>query len=259
MAVVNKTFSTISTISTVVTVVCVVLNFASFHIYAATEVPNTFNSGTPAMASEVNENFSSVVSSIDSHYSRFPDRYYPDWRHDPSFYLQLPMLGGFWGGRLNSEAHNYAPSIRNLNFVNRYEPSNVYNNKRIFLGVSIVPAADGAAGQISKTKSHSGQFAETVNLYTLSMSHQKDGVNQSIVYTEDESLIGDVYGLSGVWPFYVSRKQVEEILPKIYSLLKLSSNELAVSCGIITLHMKSDLTIDVSGDGCVEIGTVVPG
>ena len=100
MAVVNKILSAIRSVAPVV---CVVLNFASFHIYAATEVPNIFNSGTPALASEVNENFSSVVSSIDSHYSRFPDRYYPDWRHDPSFYLQLPTLGGFWGGRLLGE------------------------------------------------------------------------------------------------------------------------------------------------------------
>jgi hypothetical protein len=91
------------------------------------------------------------------------------------------------------------------------------------------------------------------------MRHQKDGINQSIVYTEDESLFGTVYPpVRGIWRFYMSRVQVEEMLPKIYSLLKLSSNELAVSCGIITLHMNSDLTIDVSGDGCVEIGTVVP-
>ena len=255
MAVVNKILSAIRSVAPVV---CVVLNFASFHIYAATEVPNIFNSGTPALASEVNENFSSVVSSIDSHYSRFPDRYYPDWRHDPSFYLQLPTLGGFWGGRLNSEAHNYAPSTRNLNFINRYEPSNVYTNKRIWLGVSIVPAADGAASQISKISSQSVPSAETVNLYTFSISHQKDGANQQIVVTEDESLI-EIYGFSGVWPFFMSREQVEEMLPKIYSLLKLSSNEIAVSCGIINLHMKSDRTIDVTGDECVEIDTVVPG
>ena len=255
MALINKILRAIRSVPTFL---CIVLNFASFYIYAATEVPNIFNSGTPALASEVNENFSSVVSSIDSHYSRFPDRYYPDWRHDPSFYLQLPTLGGFWGGRLNSAAHNYAPSTRNLNFINRYEPSNVYTNKRIWLGVSIVPAADGAASQISKISSQSVPSDETVNLYTFSMSHQKDGANQRIVVTEDESLI-EIYGFSGVWPFFMSREQVEEMLPKIYSLLKLSSNEIAVSCGIINLHMKSDRTIDVTGDECVEIDTVVPG
>lgn len=254
MAIISKT---LRLVKSVVTVVCVVLNFASVHIYAATNVPNTFNSGTPALASEVNENFSSVASSIDSHWSRFPDRYYPDWRHDPDFYLELPTLGGFWGGRLNSEAHNYTFSTRNLNFLNRYEPSNVYNPKRIWLGLAIVPSPDGSAGQISLQKSQSDPLA--INLYAFSMSHQKDGVNQRIVYTEDESLIGVVYAYSGVWQYYMSREQVEEMLPKIYSLLKLSSNEVAVSCGTITLHMNSDLTLDVTGDQCVEIGTVVPG
>ena len=257
MAVVNKILSAIRSVAPVV---CVVLNFASFHIYAATEVPNIFNSGTPALASEVNENFSSVVSSIDSHYSRFPDRYYPDWRHDPSFYLQLPTLGGFWGGRLLGETHAGVKSNRNLNFVNRYEPADGYTDKRIFFGLSIAPAADAAASQLSKAKGQSDALTEPVNLYTFSISHQKDGINQSIVYTEDESLLGTRYPpVQGIWRFYMSREQVEEMLPKIYSLLKLSSNELAVSCGIITLHMNSDLTIDVSGDGCVEIGTVVPG
>jgi hypothetical protein len=258
MALVNKTLSAIRSVATFL---CVVLNFASFHIYAATEVPNTFNSGTPALASEVNENFSSVVSSIDSHYSRFPDRYYPDWRHDPSFYLQLPTLGGFWGGRLLSETHLDARSNRNLNFVNRYEPADGYTDKRIFLGLSIAPAADAAASQLSKAKGQSDAFTEPVNLYTFSMiQHLDDNVRNRILYTEDESLLGTRYPpVQGIWRFYMSREQVEEMLPKIYSLLKLSSNEIAVSCGIITLHMNSDLTIDVSGDGCVEIGTVVPG
>ena len=257
MALINMTLSTIRSVPTFI---CIVLNFASFYIYAATEVPNIFNSGTPALASEVNENFSSVVSSIDSHYSRFPDRYYPDWRHDPSFYLQLPTLGGFWGGRLLGETQFGVKSNRNLNFVNRYEPADGYTDKRIFLGLSIAPAADAAAFRLSKAKGQSDPLTYSVNLYTFSMRHQKDGINQSIVYTEDESLLGTRYPpVRGIWRFYMSRVQVEEMLPKIYSLLKLSSNELAVSCGIITLHMKSDLTIDVSGDGCVEIGTVVPG
>jgi len=257
MAVVNKILSAIRSVAPVV---CVVLNFASFHIYAATEVPNIFNSGTPALASEVNENFSSVVSSIDSHYSRFPDRYYPDWRHDPSFYLQLPTLGGFWGGRLLGETQAGVKSNRNLNFVNRYEPADGYTDKRIFLGLSIAPAADAAASQLSKAKGQSDALTEPVNLYTFSMTHHIDGNNSSILYTEDESLLGTRYpAVQGIWRFYMSREQVEEMLPKIYSLLKLSSNEIAVNCGIITLHMNSDLTIDVSGDGCVEIGTVVPG
>ena len=251
MAVISKTLRLVKSVATVV---CVVLNFTSFHIYAATNVPNTFNSGTPALASEVNENFSSVASSIDSHWSRFPDRYYPDWRHDPDFYLELPTLGGFWGGRLNSEAHNYAFTTYNINIMNRYGPPNVYTPKRISLSLAIVPSADGSAGQISRQKA--GHDPLAINLYTFRMLHNKDGEGQRIVYTEDESLIDDVYPSSGIWRYYMAREQVEEILPKIYSLLKLSSNEAAVSCGTITLHMNADFTIDVTGDQCVA---VVPG
>jgi hypothetical protein len=68
-------------------------------ISAETKVPNEFTSGTPAKAAEVNDNFAALISALDSHWTRFPDRYYPDWRHESDFYLELPTLAGLWGGR----------------------------------------------------------------------------------------------------------------------------------------------------------------
>ena len=87
-------------------------------VFAETTVPNTFTAGSPAKASEVNENFSKIASAVDEHWSRYPDRYYPDWRYEPTFYITLPTLGGFWKGRLQSEESHRADSKRNLNFLN---------------------------------------------------------------------------------------------------------------------------------------------
>ena len=57
------------------------LSFAT----AQTTVPNEFSSGLPAKAQEVNENFDSLESAIDEHWTRYPDRYYPNWRYEKSF------------------------------------------------------------------------------------------------------------------------------------------------------------------------------
>ena len=135
------------------------------------QVPNEFSSGSPAKAEEVNENFKALETAIDDHWSRYPDRYYPDWRHEPSFFLTLPILGNRWKGRLNSEYGYNQTSLRNLNFVNAYDSANAFN--RIWLGISVVPNPDGSAGAESRI---AAGFNETVKtLYSLSMSHHKDG------------------------------------------------------------------------------------
>ena len=99
------------------------LNFAT----AETAVPNEFSSGLPAKAQEVNENFDSLESAIDEHWTRYPDRYYPNWRYEKSFYLSLPTMGNRWRARLNSEYGYGQTSEWNLNFINPYDSGNRFN------------------------------------------------------------------------------------------------------------------------------------
>ena len=227
--------------------------FSSGRLSAETKVPHEFASGSPAKAEEVNENFAGLAEAIDEHWARYPNRYYPDWRHDPSFYLELPKLGGFWGGRLNSEAHHHSTTNRNFNFINKYEPSSIYSPKRIWFGFSIVPSPDGAASQISK---QAGKIEpRAINLYSFSMSHHKDGSYASISFTEDQSLVPDVYPASGIWQNYMSKMQIEELLPKLYALLKLDSDRVAVNCPQLTMHLNSDFSLSVTGNECVETAT----
>ena len=229
--------------------------FAANQISAETKVPNEFTSGTPAKAAEVNDNFAALISALDSHWTRFPDRYYPDWRHESDFYLELPTLAGLWGGRLNSEAHNFATSTRNLNFINSYEPSENYNSKRIWLGLSIVPSPDVTALQLSKERG--GIKPRALNLYSFSMSHHKDGNYGAIFFTEDTVHVPDVYPVTGVWQSYMSSSQINGMLPKLYSLFKLNSDAVIVNCLSLSFHLESDFSVSVAGD-CYETPAIVP-
>ncbi|MDA7591213.1 hypothetical protein N8756_06800 [Pseudomonadales bacterium] len=216
---------------------------------------NTAKTGiTSDQASAITAN-TARTSVIDSHWTRFPDRYYPDWRHEPDFYLQLPVLSGLWGGRLNSEAHNFATSTRNLNFINQYEPSENYTVNRIWLGLSIVPSPDVAALQLSKVKGEINP--RSINLYSFSMSHHKDGNYGAIYFTEDEVHVPNVYPVTGVWQRYVSRSQIEDMLPKLYSLFQLDDESVAVNCLSLTFHLNSDFSVSVSGE-CSGTTTFVP-
>ena len=98
MAVVHKLNSALVTFTGILSIMLVLTQPA----WSDSSVPHDFVDGQPATASEVNENFTAILEAIDDHWTRHPDRYYPDWRYDPGFYLTLPTLGGFWKGRLLS-------------------------------------------------------------------------------------------------------------------------------------------------------------
>ena len=81
MAVTKKLRSNLLRVVVSLILSMVELSFAT----AETAVPNEFSSGLPAKAQEVNENFDSLESAIDEHWTRYPDRYYPNWRYEKSF------------------------------------------------------------------------------------------------------------------------------------------------------------------------------
>ena len=214
----------------------------------ATSVPNTFNTGEPAKASEVNENFSSVVSAIDAHWSRYPNRYYPNWRYAPTFYLELPSLGKYWKGRLNSEYGYATTSKRNLNFWNAYDSTDY--DKGIWLGISLNPSSDADASTESKIVSGFSVEGRELGdgLYRISLSHHKDGVYASINYTQDSST---VYNDNAAF-YYLQKDQILSLLSQLYELLKLNSDTVAVFCPTINFAMQADYTVKVTGDSCVE-------
>ena len=230
-------------------ILLVVAVCGSNQLIAETKVPNDFISGTPAKAAEVNENFDKVEAAIDDHWTRHPDRYYPDWRYDPTFYLTLPTLGGFWKGRLLSEYSEYATSKRNLNFLNYYDSTNT-GTKRIWLGITFVPSVDVAVAQLSQVAN--GSLSEATAIYKVDISHHKDGVYASVSYSKDSSL-DTLYGASSSnWIQWLKPTIAEAVLASVYKLLKLESNSVAVSCTAINIHQNADQSITATGTGCIE-------
>ena len=147
-------------------------------IYVTAEVPNTFESGNPAKASEVNENFSALFSAIDADWSTQSDRFYPDWRHEPTFYLELPELGGYWKGRLdNHHQSGETTGWRNLIFVNIYDPTTP--RAHLYLGISVHPTHDVSV-YVDSLIAHEYEagclrypFGCIRNRYTFDMMRQK--------------------------------------------------------------------------------------
>ena len=218
-------------------------------VFAETTVPNTFTAGSPAKASEVNENFSKIASAVDEHWSRYPNRYYPNWRYDSTFYLELPVLGKYWKGRLNSEYGYATTSRRNLNFWNAYDSSDY--DKGVWLGISVNPSSDADAATLSKMVS--GFEVEGREwggaLYRISMSHHKDAVYATINYSQDAST---AYPANQAH-YYLGKDQVVSVLSQLYDLLKLNSDTVAVHCPTINVAMQADYSVKVTGDSCVEI------
>ena len=216
---------------------------------SATEVPNTFTEGTPARAADVNENFDAVELAIDDHWTRYPDRYYPNWRNEAGFYLSLPTLGNRWRGQLNSEYGFGQTSNRNLNFINAYDSGNRFN--RIWLGISVVPSPDGSAAASSRLAA--GFDESSTNLYSFSVSHHKDGSYSSLEITRDVSL-DSIYGSSQTsYLSYLSSESVTGLLSDLYTALDLANETTVKYCGTLSFYMNADQEIAVSATDCVSI------
>ena len=221
------------------------LSFAT----AETAVPNEFSSGLPAKAQEVNENFDSLESAIDEHWTRYPDRYYPNWRYEKSFYLSLPTMGNRWRARLNSEYGYGQTSERNLNFINAYDSGNRFN--RVWLGISVVPSPDGSAA--AESRKAAGFDESSTNLYSLSLSHHKDGNYSNVDITRDASL-DSIYGNSQTsYMLYLPSESIIRLLSELYSALDLANETTVKYCDTLSFYMNSSQEITFSAQGCESI------
>ena len=246
MAVVHKLNSALVTFTGILSIMLVLTQPAR----SDSSVPHDFVDGQPATASEVNENFTAILEAIDDHWTRHPDRYYPDWRYDPGFYLTLPTLGGFWKGRLLSDYHSLSTSWRNLNFINYYDSASNNFEKRIWLGITVIPSVDVAISLLSKVAN--GSLGEAYPVYSFDMSHAKDGTGSLITYSKDGDLDA-LYGPSDSdWRKYLEQSIVEETLEELYEFLKLSSETVSKACDSINIHLNADQSVTVTGTNCVE-------
>jgi hypothetical protein len=258
-----------------------------WHLAGWTQALTTFQDGEPARASEVNDNFAALKAKIEALEQdlealtpfQHPDRYYPNWRSDPDFYLTLPLMAGSWAGFLSDDddywywtdiyfpggspgtptSNTYEKARYNINLMAN---TGGENPERIWAGAFVRRApdidaqhkAEHLAGVVSPDEpSHTGDLM----FYHVRLSHH---INQNYAifnYSKDTDLS---YGGSGDsdWQYAMPRSMVESVLTGFYALLDLTSTTHVKHCSTINLHLNLDYSVDVTSPDCTSVPLNLP-
>ena len=249
-----------------------------------TQTLTTFQDGEPARASEVNDNFAALKAKIEALEQdlealtpfQHPDRYYPNWRFEPDFYLTLPTMAGSWAGFLSEESawfyweyyqwngtlNQYGREERARYNINLMANTGGENPEKIWAGAFVrgrpdiyaQHKAEHLAGVVSPNEpSHTGDLM----FYHVRLSHHIDQIYATFNYSKDTDLY---YGGSGDsdWQYAMTRSMVESVLTGFYALLDLTSTTHVKRCPTINLHLNLDYSVDVTSPDCEAIPLDLP-
>ena len=248
-----------------------------------TQTLTTFQDGEPARASEVNDNFAALKAKIEALEQdlealapfQHPDRYYPNWRFEPDFYLTLPAMAGSWAGFLyEDEDYWYWTNPTGLQDpaivvsekarynINLMANTGGENPERIWAGAFVRRApdidaqhkAEHLAGVVSPNEpSHTGDLM----FYHVRLSHHRNQGFATFNYSKDADLS---YGDSGDsdWQYAMTRSMVESVITGLYAPLDLTSTTHVKHCPTINLHLNLDYSVDVTSPDCASIPLDLP-
>ena len=254
-----------------------------WHLTGWTQALTTFQDGEPARASEINGNFAALKEKIEALEAdlealtafQHPDRYYPNWRFEPDFYLTLPAMAGSWAGFLYEDEDYWywtyptgmqdpaiAVSEKARYNINLMANTGGENPERIWTGAFVRRApeidaqhkAEHLAGVVSPEEpSHTGDLM----FYHVRLSHHRNQVYTTFNYSKHEDLS---YGDSGPsdWQYAMTRSMVESVLTGFYALLDLTSTTHVKHCPTINLHLNLDYSVDVTSPDCTSVPLDLP-
>lgn len=254
-----------------------------WHLAGWTQALTTFQDGEPARASEVNGNFAALKEKIEALEQdlealtpfQHPDRYYPNWRFDPDFYLTLPAMAGSWAGFLQEDegwwywvTTSSVPGLPGARYerarynINLMANTGGENPESIWAGAFVRSQADfnaqhkaqHLAGAVSPNEpSHTGDLM----FYHVRLSHHRNQAYATFNYSKHTDLY---YGGSGDsdWQYAMTRSMAESLLTGFYDLLDLISTTYAKHCPTINLHLNLDYSVSVSSDDCTSIPLDLP-
>jgi len=262
------------------TKIAVVAAFIFLHPAGWAQTLTVFRDGEPAQADEVNDNFAALQADIEALKQnlealtplRHPDRYYPNWRYEPDFYLTLPTTAGSWAGFLYDDEDyfyfllgqvpNYAVSEKSRYNINLMANTGGETPERLWAGAFVRRApdidaqhkAEHLAGVVSPNEpSHTGDLM----FYHLRLSHHRNQSFSTFNYSKDPNLS---YGNSSEsdWQYAMTRGMVTSVLAGFYSLLDLTSSTHGKHCPTINLYLNTDYSVEVTSPDCESIPLDLP-
>ncbi len=265
------------------TLIAIVVVAVLWQLAGWTQTLTTFQDGEPARASEVTDNFAALKAKIEALEQdlealapfQHPDRYYPNWRFEPDFYLTLPAMAGSWAGFLyEDEDYWYWTNLTGLQDpaivvsekarynINLMANTGGENPERIWAGAFVRRApdidaqhkAEHLAGVVSPNEpSHTGDLM----FYHVRLSHHRNQGFATFNYSKDADLS---YGDSGDsdWQYAMTRSMVESVITGLYALLDLTSTTHVKHCPTINLHLNLNYSVNVTGPDCASIPLDLP-
>jgi hypothetical protein len=233
---------------------------------AATSVPNTFKKSEPAKAVEVNENFSSLASAIDSNstadeststeittlkaklaefdWLNDKTKYYPNHDYEPGFFVELPQVVSPWVAfldRWGSDITSTTSATYQVEAISYYA-----TNKWVWFGVGIEWEADVAALDFSRD-----DRGEKEHIYSIRLNHHDQFNYASITMSTDPALSEYVDDdIDTNWMRYASSKTTKNFLSSLYTFMEFSSGKTKY-CPSFQFHLELDKSVIVTGTDCV--------
>ena len=247
-----------------------------WHLAGWTQALITFQDGEPARASEVNDNFAALKAKIEALEQdlealtpfQHPDRYYPNWTHEPDFYLTLPAMAGSWAGFLSEDDDWWylctnSPLCERARYnINLMAHTGGENSIRVWAGAFVRRAPDidarhkteHLAGVVSNSDPpHSGDLF----FYHVRLSHYGRGGGFSVLNYSKHPLMS--WGeTESDWQYAMTRNMAESLLTGFYALLELTSTTHVKHCPTINLYLNLDYSVDVTSPDCEAIPLDLP-